>query len=289
MPDDIISVRGLSKAFNGKPAVDRIDLDVRSGEIFGFLGPNGAGKTTAIRLMTTLANKDEGRVVINGHDVDSAPIDAKVSLGVVQQHVSLDNDLTVIENMIYHARCHKMPKRQGLARIEELITYLGIGEYRDYKVTSLSGGWKRRVSIACALIHRPTILFLDEPTVGLDIRARRLIWDIIRQLNSDGTTVFLTTHYIEEAESLCDRVAFINRGRIVTVGTPDELRRSVGEVTVETFDRGTRKTSYAYFGSRDRANSFVDGLDGGCDITVRGVNLEDSFVIMTGDSVGDRA
>lgn len=288
MPDNIISVRGLSKAFGKKLAVDDVDLDVGSGEIFGFLGPNGAGKTTAIRLMTTLTNKDSGKIVINGYDIDHEQIEAKTSIGVVQQHVSLDNDLTVSENMICHARYHKMPKGRMTERIEELIRYLGIDEYRDYKVTSLSGGWKRRVSVACALIHEPRILFLDEPTVGLDIRARRLIWDVIRKLNSDGTTVFLTTHYIEEAETLCDRVAFINRGRIVTVGTPEELRRSVGNVAVESFANDTRETTYRYFEDRDLANRFIDTLDGNHTVTVRNVNLEDCFVEMTGDTVGDR-
>jgi ABC-2 type transport system ATP-binding protein len=284
--DDIISVKGLTKTFSKKVAVDHIDLDIKKGEVFGFLGPNGAGKTTTIRLITTLENKDSGTVSINGYDIDKDPVKAKVSIGVIQQQISLDNDLTVIENMICHAKYHKMPKQKYMEKIEYLIKYLGIEEYRTYKITSLSGGWKKRVSIACALIHDPQVLFLDEPTVGLDIGARRLIWDIVRKLNSDGTTIFLTTHYIEEAEALCDRVAFINHGKIVILNTPDELCKIVGTVAVECFDQ-MKKTTYAYFNTREEANEYANTLDPKSTVTVRKTNLEDCFVKMTGDSVGE--
>ncbi len=284
---DIISVSGLFKAFNKKVAVDLIDLNVKDGEVFGFLGPNGAGKTTTIKLITTLENKDSGTVIIDGHDIDKEPIKAKTSIGVIQQHISLDNDLTVIENLICHAKYHKIPKKVGMEKIERLIKYLGIEEYRNYKVTSLSGGWKKRVSIACALIHDPKILFLDEPTVGLDISARRLIWDIIRKLNSDGNTIFLTTHYIEEAEALCDRVAFINHGKIVEVATPLELCNKVGSTAVECFDKN-KKTTYSYFNNREEANEYASTIDPECTVTIRNTNLEDCFVKMTGDSVGEQ-
>lgn len=282
----IISVKGLAKTFNKKIAVDHIDLDIQKGEIFGFLGPNGAGKTTIIRLITTLIGKDAGTIMINGYDIDKDPVKAKTSIGVIQQQISLDNDLTAIENMICHAKYHKMPKQKGIEKIEYLIKYLGIEEYRNYKITSLSGGWKKRLSIACALIHDPQVLFLDEPTVGLDIGARRLIWDIIRKLNSDGTTIFLTTHYIEEAEALCDRVAFINHGNIVVVNTPEELCKIVGDIAVENFDK-TKKTNYAYFNTREEANKYVTTLDPKSTVIVRKTNLEDCFVKMTGDSVGE--
>lgn len=285
--DDIISVKGLSKAFNKKTAVDHIDLNVKRGEVFGFLGPNGAGKTTTIRLITTLENKDSGTVIINDYDIDKDPIKAKTSIGVIQQQISLDNDLTVIENMICHAKYHKMPKKEGMEKIEYLINYLGVSEYRDYKITALSGGWKKRVSVACALIHNPKVLFLDEPTVGLDIGARRLIWDIVRKLNSDGTTIFLTTHYIEEAEALCDRVAFINHGKIVVVNTPEELCNIVGSTAVECFDQ-MKKTTYSYFDNREKANEYANTLDPKSTVTVRNTNLEDCFVKMTGDSVGEQ-
>lgn len=282
--DNVITTEGLTKRFGDKTAVDGLDLRVKKGEIFGFLGPNGAGKTTTIRLITTLENKDSGTVRLNGYDIEKDKIKAKTSIGVIQQHISLDNDLTVMENLVCHAMFHKLPKDVRKERVEQLIEYLEIGEYRDYKVTSLSGGWKKRVSIACALIHEPTILFLDEPTVGLDIQARRLIWDIVRKLNSDEKTVFLTTHYIEEAEALCDRVAFINQGRIIALGTPEELCRKVGSTAVEYFD-GTRKTNYMYFEDRERANEFVNTLDTKDTVIIRNTNLEDCFVELTGKKV----
>ena len=285
--DEVISVKGLSKAFNKKTAVDNIDLSIMKGEVFGFLGPNGAGKTTTIRLITTLLSKDSGTVVINGYDIDKDPIKAKTSIGVIQQQISLDNDLTVIENMICHAKYHKIPKKIAMERIEKLIDRFGIEEYRNYKINSLSGGWKKRVSIAGALIHEPPILFLDEPTVGLDINGRRTIWDIIRQLNADGTTVFFTTHYIEEAEVLCSRVAFINHGKIVETDIPENLCTKVGSTAVEVFD-GHRKTEYSYFSSREDANVYAGTIGSECTVLIRNTNLEDCFVKMTGDSVGDQ-
>ena len=284
--EEVISVEGLSKTFGKKVAVDNIDLKIMKGEVFGFLGPNGAGKTTAIRLITTLLNKDSGTVIINGYDIDKETIKAKTSIGVIQQHISLDNDLTVIENMICHAKYHKIPKKVGMKRINELIEYLGIGEYRDYKTTKLSGGWKKRVCIACALIHNPPVLFLDEPTVGLDIAGRRLIWDIIKKLHSDGTTIFLTTHYIEEAEALCNRVAFINNGKIIETDTPKNLCVKVGSTAVEAFDG--EKTDYSYFDDREEANQYASKLGYGYTVVIRNTNLEDCFVKITGDSVGDQ-
>jgi len=284
--EEVISVRGLSKTFEKKIAVDNIDLSIMKGEIFGFLGPNGAGKTTAIRLMTTLLNKDSGTVIIDGHDIDKDTIEAKTSIGVIQQHISLDNDLTAIENMICHAKYHKIPKKAGMKRIDELIDYFGLEEYRNYKTTKLSGGWKKRLCIACALIHNPKVLFLDEPTVGLDIAGRRLIWDIIKKLHVDGTTIFLTTHYIEEAEALSNRVAFINHGKVVEIDTPANLCIKVGSTAVEAFD-GNR-TNYSYFDSREEANAFAATLNSDYTVVIRGTNLEDCFVKITGDSVGDQ-
>ena len=284
--EEVISVTGLSKTFNKKVAVDNIDLKIMRGEVFGFLGPNGAGKTTTIRLITTLLNKDSGTVILNGHDIDKETLKAKTSIGVIQQHISLDNDLTVIENMICHAKYHKIPKKVGMEKIEELIDYLGIGEYRNYKTNDLSGGWKKRVSIACALVHNPPILFLDEPTVGLDIAGRRTIWDLIKLLNGDGTTIFLTTHYIEEAEALCDRVSFINHGKIIETDTPENLCIKVGSTAVEVFE--DKRTSYSYFDSREEANAYASTLGSNHMVVIRNTNLEDCFVKMTGDSVGDQ-
>ena len=285
MEENIISTKGLTKRFGEKVAVDHIDLNVRKGEVFGFLGPNGAGKTTTVRLLSSLATIDEGTVLIGGHDLVKEPRVAKSYMGVIQQHISLDKDLTVRENMIQHAMFHKIPRSERNQKIDELVKYVGLEEYQDKMVDSLSGGWKRRVAIVCALFHNPDIIFLDEPTAGLDIQARRLLWDLIRKLNHDGTTVFLTTHYIEEAESLCDRIGIINHGKIITVDTPQNLCEQAGKVAVEYYAKDGR-TEYRYFRSREEAKAFADTLGEEYTVLIRKTNLEDCFVMLTGGSVG---
>ena len=285
MEENIISTIGLTKRFGDKVAVDHIDLNVRKGEVFGFLGPNGAGKTTTVRLLSSLATIDEGTVLIGGHDLVKEPRIAKSYMGVIQQHISLDKDLTVRENMIQHAMFHKIPRAERNQKIDELVKYVGLEEYQDKMVDSLSGGWKRRVAIVCALFHNPEIIFLDEPTAGLDIQARRLLWDLIRKLNHDGTTVFLTTHYIEEAESLCDRIGIINHGKIITVDTPQNLCEQAGKVAVEYFAKDG-KTEYRYFRNREEAKAFADTLGEEYTVLIRKTNLEDCFVMLTGGSVG---
>ncbi len=261
-------------------------MKVRRGEMYAFLGPNGAGKTTAVRVLSTLTGFDEGSVVIDGHDIVKEPREAKAAIGVIQQHISLDKDLTVWENMMSHALYQQIPKAERRKRIDQLSEYIGLGEYYNYKVDNLSGGWKKRVAIVCALVHRPKLLFLDEPTVGLDIQARRGLWDLLRKLNDDGMTIFLTTHYIEEAESLCNRVSFIEKGRIIAEGPPGELARRIGAATVEYFGPD-HKTQYRHFQTRAEADEFSKTLDETHTVTVRRTNLEDAFVEMTGNKIGD--
>ena len=285
MEENIIYATGLTKRFGDRVAVDHIDLAVKKGEVFGFLGPNGAGKTTTVRLLSSLATIDEGTVLIGGHDLVKEPRVAKSYMGVIQQHISLDKDLTVRENMMQHAMFHKIPRAERNQKIDELVKYVGLEEYLDKMVDSLSGGWKRRVAIVCALFHNPDIIFLDEPTAGLDIQARRLLWDLIRKLNADGTTVFLTTHYIEEAESLCDRIGIINHGKIITLDTPQNLCEQAGKVAVEFFKEDGR-TEYRYFKSREEAKEFSDTLGDEYTVLIRKTNLEDCFVMLTGSSVG---
>ena len=164
-------------------------MRVKRGEMYAFLGPNGAGKTTTVRVLSTLTGFDEGSVVIDGHNIVEAPREAKAAIGVIQQHISLDKDLTVWENMMSHALYQQMPKEDRRKRIAQLSEYIGPGEYYHDKVDDLSGGWKKRGAIECALVHSPKLLFLDEPTVGLDIQARRGLWDLRRKLNDDGMTV----------------------------------------------------------------------------------------------------
>ena len=239
-----------------------------------------------MRVLSTLTGFDEGSVVIDGHDIVKEPLEAKSAIGVIQQHISLDKDLTVWENMMTHALYQQMSKADRKKRIDQLSEYIGLGDYYNYKVDSLSGGWKKRVAIVCALIHNPKLLFLDEPTVGLDIQARRGLWDLLRKLNNDGMTIFLTTHYIEEAESLCNRVSFIEKGKIIAEGTPEELAHKMGRFTVEYY--GTdHNTKDAYFEDRASADEFSKQFDESYTVTLRRTNLEDAFVEMTGNRIGD--
>ena len=190
-----------------KTAVRDLNLTIDEGEIFGLLGPNGAGKTTTIRMLTMLTKPTAGEILYKGKDIFSDELNVKKYIGVVPQHINFDQDLTVWENMELHGRLHHIPKSERHARIEELLNYVELQDRVNDKVKSLSGGMKRRLLIVRALMHNPKILFLDEPTVALDPQVRRRIWDLIRRLPKDGVTVVLTTHYIEEAENLCNRVA----------------------------------------------------------------------------------
>ena len=283
---DIIVIEDLVKTFGDKRALDGLDLRVGEGEFFGFLGPNGAGKTTTVRCISTLVRFDSGRIFVDGIDVSEDPIRAKDRMGVIQQQISLDKDLTIRENMISHAMYHLIPKKEREKRIADLTEYFGLQEYLDKPVDSLSGGWKKRAAIVCAMLHQPKVLFLDEPTSGLDINARRLLWDVLRSLHQRGTTIFLTTHYIEEAESLCDRVGIINHGKIIALDEPRVLCDRVGSTAVEYMEGG--KTQYRYFKSREEAKEFVSSLDDADNVTIRNTNLEDVFVEMTGTSVGSQ-
>lgn len=280
---DIIVIEDLVKRFDDKTAVDHLDLRVHEGELFGFLGPNGAGKTTTVRCIATLTNFDSGTITVDGFDLRKNPIEAKERMGVIQQQVSLDKDLTIRENMISHAMYHMMGRKERDAKIQELSDFFGLEEYLDKPVDSLSGGWKKRAAIVCAMLHSPKVLFLDEPTSGLDINARRLLWDVVRNLHARGTTVMLTTHYIEEAEALCDRVGIIDHGKIIALDTPKNLCERVGSIAVEYMEND--KTQYRYFKNREEAKAFADGIDD-ADVTIRKTNLEDVFVELTGKSVG---
>lgn len=261
--ETIVSVRGLVKRFGDLAAVGGVDLDIRRGEIFGFLGPNGAGKTTTIRLITMLSTPTEGVVEIEGNAVSSLSDPVKERIGIVQQHISLDRDVTVLENIRYHAVLHRIPRAEANRRISELVSIMGLGPYLDRLVVNLSGGWKRRVAIVCAMVHDPSILFLDEPTAGLDTQSRHMLWELIRGLNKRGKTVFITTHYMDEAEELCDRVAIIDHGRIVRSGTK----------------------RYVYFRDWEKARAFMSQMPEGAAAGIRATNLEDVFLETTGRDV----
>ena len=215
-----------------KTAVKDLNLTIDEGEIFGLLGPNGAGKTTTIRMLTMLTKPTAGEILYKGKDIFSDELNVKKYIGVVPQHINFDQDLTVWENMELHGRLHHIPKSQRHARIEELLNYVELQDRVNDKVKSLSGGMKRRLLIVRALMHNPKILFLDEPTVALDPQVRRRIWDLIRRLPKDGVTVVLTTHYIEEAQEMADRIGFINKGSLQLVETKDKLMRRLGGKTL---------------------------------------------------------
>ena len=264
-----------------KTAVKDLNLTIDEGEIFGLLGPNGAGKTTTIRMLTMLTKPTAGEILYKGKDIFSDELNVKKYIGVVPQHINFDQDLTVWENMELHGRLHHIPKSQRHARIEELLNYVELQDRVNDKVKSLSGGMKRRLLIVRALMHNPKILFLDEPTVALDPQVRRRLWDLIRRLPKDGVTVVLTTHYIEEAENLCNRVAILNKGSLIKLDTPKALCEQIGKYVVEWDSEEYRE--YKFFNSRKECTDFAGTLD--VATTIRHSNLEDVFVELTGRTV----
>ena len=228
----IIRVQGLCKRFGEIQAVDGLEFSVREGEIFGFLGPNGAGKTTTIRMLVGLLKPDAGSAWVNGFDALRDPVLAKKSVGVVPESSNLYSELTAWENLIYMGQLYGVPKKEWKKRAEELLQDFNLLDRRDGKFQGFSRGMKRRLTIAAALVHRPKILFLDEPTTGLDVMSARGLRGVIKQLKKKGVTVFLTTHLIQEAEDLCDRVAIIVKGKIRVTDTPEALKDKVKETEV---------------------------------------------------------
>lgn len=225
-----IEVSNLTKYYGKSLAVDHIDFTVKRGEIFGFLGPNGAGKTTTQRMLTTLLTPTEGQILILGHDLahDSYPV--KRQIGLVPEESNIYTELTAWDNLMFTGRIYRMSKADRTARAQELLETFGLWDKRDVKVENFSKGMRRRLSIAMAIIHKPALLFLDEPTPGLDAQSARAIQGLIRQLSAEGTTIFMTTHQIEEANQLCDRVAIINHGKIAAIDTPEQLKQTFQKV-----------------------------------------------------------
>lgn len=226
-----IVTRSLTKSYGELTALGSFDLEVEQGAIFGLLGPNGAGKTTLIRILTTLMRQSSGEALIEGLDTRSAGRDIRSMIGVVSQENSLDRYLTARENLELHARLHGMEKRLYKQRIDYLLELMGLaGRQKDFPDT-FSGGMQRRLVIARALVHQPRVLFLDEPTTGLDPQSRRAVWDYVRSL-AGSMTIFLTTHYLEEAEQLCDRIAIMDHGRLIAMGSTQELKDRLTGATV---------------------------------------------------------
>jgi len=225
-----IEVENLTKYYGDLLAVDHISFEVRQGEVFGFQGPNGAGKTTTQRMLTTLLEPTEGRIVVLGHDLAHDAYPVKRQMGLVPEESNVYTELSAWDNLMFTARLYRVPRSERARRARELLEAFGLWEKRGVKAQDFSKGMRRRLSIAMALIHWPGLLFLDEPTPGLDAQSARAIRDLVRQMNADGTTVFLTTHQIEEANLLCDRVAIINHGRIAAIDTPERLKAAFRRV-----------------------------------------------------------
>lgn len=277
----MIEINGLTKSFGNRIVVDDLTLHIEAGETFGLLGPNGAGKTTTIRILTMLTKPSAGTVAINGWNLATEELNIKSVIGIVPQHINLDADLTARENLELHGRLHRMDAGERNKRIDELLEYVELADRSGDIVSSFSGGMKRRLMIARALMHRPKVLFLDEPTVGLDPQVRRRLWDLIRRLNGEGITVLLTTHYIEEAENLCRRVAILDKGRLIALNSPGELCRRVGEYVAEWIEDDGIRTRF--FTSRAESAQFVSELT--VEASLRRANLEDVFVELTGRKV----
>jgi ABC-2 type transport system ATP-binding protein len=225
----IVHVDHLSKSFGQLKAVDDVSFDVMQGEIFGFLGPNGAGKSTTINMLTTLLPPTSGRAEVCGFDVAKHPNNVRRNVGVVPQDYTADEDMTGYQNILLCADLYGIPRSDSKEHADELLTLVELMDAKNRKVSTYSGGMRRRLELACGLINYPSLLFLDEPTLGLDVQTRTAVWKYIRKLKEEyGMTLFVTTHYLEEADSLCDRIAIIDHGHIVRIGTPQELKESVG-------------------------------------------------------------
>jgi ABC-2 type transport system ATP-binding protein len=230
MSENIIDAEGLTKVFNHHlVAVDHVNFNVKHGEIFGFLGPNGAGKTTTINMLITILKPTEGKASVLGFDIAKQNTDVRNVIGVVPQEYTADEDLTAMENILLCSDLYGIPRSVAKERAIDLLKLVELTDFQDKRVQTFSGGMRRRLELACGLINRPKMLFLDEPTLGLDVQTRTATWNYIRKLKNEyGMTLFMTTHYLEEADALCDRVAIIDHGKIIVTGSPEELKHSLG-------------------------------------------------------------
>ena len=241
----IVRIHNLRKSYGPTTALDGVSVEVQEGKIFGLLGPNGAGKTTMVKVLTTLVRPDEGEVKVSGIDVLRDPVSVRRLIGYVPQELTVDPYLTAREHMRYYADLYHLSPAIQEARTRELLTLVGLAGQEDRRVRQFSGGMKKKLDLACGLIHQPPLIFLDEPSLGLDVQVRRDVWNYIQKLKQQGTTVFLCTNYMDEAERLCDEVAIIDRGRIAVMGTPAALRSQLKrdlvsvEIASSNEDHGT--------------------------------------------------
>jgi ABC-2 type transport system ATP-binding protein len=270
----------LTKNYGEVRAVERVSFTIPQGEVFGLLGPNGAGKSTTIKMLTALSKPDSGRCMIDGSDVVKNPLEIKRRIGVVPQENNLDRELTAFENLLIYGMLHHVKDRNQ--QIKDALMMVGLWDRKDSEVTHFSGGMQRRLLLARALLPQPSILFLDELSIGLDPQIRRQMWDMVRKTKIQGRTVILTTHYIEEAENLCDRVGILSRGRMITLDTPANLKASVGEYIVEEIDP-EGKLRQTICKSPEEARELARNKEAG--VTIRKSNLEDVFIKLTGERI----
>ena len=274
----MIELQNLTKKFEHFTAVDSINLRIETGEFFGLLGPNGAGKTTTIGMLSTLLLPTSGEIRIDGELLTRKRQDLKKKVSVITQEYSMRQDMDMEEIMEYQGRLYFMPVKQIRARTKELFAFAGLTEHRRKTIRKLSGGMKRKLMVCRALLTEPEILLLDEPTAGMDAISRRQMWGLLRQLNEQGLTILLTTHYIEEAQSLCSRVALMNGGKLNEIDTPAHLIENLGAYAIdETLPEGLHSR---YFHERSEAIACLSSLTGQC--TLRDTTLEDVFVEQIG-------
>jgi ABC-2 type transport system ATP-binding protein len=278
---DMIFTDNLGKQYQDLVALDGLSLQIPEGEIFGLLGPNGAGKTTTIKILTTLARPTWGSARVQGFDVVRQPLEVKKLIGVCPQEINLDRELTAFENLWIYGKLHRTPDLQ--TRIGKLLEFGNLQDRAHSLVRDFSGGMQRRLLILRALVSRPRVLFLDEPTVGLDPQVRRHLWSLIQGLKQEGITIILTTHYIEEAEMLCDRVGVLNRGRLIALDSPQALVANVGGYVVETLNSGGRQ----YLLVREKAEAYARAQAEPSGVIIRQANLEDVFIKLTGERLSN--
>ena len=274
----MIELKDITKKFGDFTAVDHLNMTIETGEFFGLLGPNGAGKTTTISMLSTVLLPTEGEIFIDGQELDRKASAAKSKLSVITQEFSMRQDMTIDEVMEYQGRLYYLPKKVIRQKSDELLDFAGLLEYRHRVVRHLSGGMKRKLMICRALMTEPQILLLDEPTAGMDAISRRQMWNLLRQLHGEGITLLLTTHYIEEAQSLCERVALIDKGKLNTIETPDNLINELGPYTVDETADETLHSSH--FRSREEAIEYLSSSEK--DASLRNTTLEDVFIYRIG-------
>lgn len=269
----MIEIKDLTKQFGDFTAVDHLNLTIETGEFFGLLGPNGAGKTTTISMISTVLLPNSGEILVDGKPLDRKASEIKRKISVITQEYSMRMDMTCDEVMEYQGRLYYMPIREIREKTDKLLEFVGLDKFRKRRVRNLSGGMKRRLMICRALMTDPEIILLDEPTAGMDAIARRQTWGILKELHQRGITILLTTHYMEEAETLCDRVALIDSGKLSTIDTPAGLIEDLGKFAVDTTVDG--KMESRFFSDRQKAIDYLSGLE---DADMRNTTLEDVFL-----------